>query len=182
MQQDNIGNLYITRAGSDPTLSSIALSFPVDSSTPSFSSALRTFLQLRESSHSCDISLLGWSSPGGSDIGRDVWEGLCSRSAGYEQAPELKEFSGMEDVSIFPQAAIFDIIETESDPLVLQGSPVLTEAAKRAANKPVTVNAERWSSLRAPVLNIQGQEAVSMAKLAVEEYSRYVAALFENFN
>lgn len=156
MQKDSVGNIYIIRQDRDPDLSGIALTFSLDRplSNSSFSAASRTFLDLEQSKTSCDVTLLGWSSPDGRTIGHDVWEGTCAATAGYELAPELREFSGLEDVSSFSLSAIIEVIDTSSDSLVVRGGPVLTEATRRVAHKSVKVETGGPPWRRIPVLSI----------------------------
>ncbi|RDW57629.1 hypothetical protein BP6252_13711 [Coleophoma cylindrospora] len=182
-QQDNIGNIYITRAGSDSELSAIAVTFPLDSSNcwATLSSALQVFLDLESIHTSCDITLLGWSSPHDNPIGHNVWEGAISLAAGYEQAAELKQFASLEDVRNFSLSANFQLLETD-EPLVAKGSPVLIQKLQEAAAGQVKVILESPISKRVPVLSIQGKGAIAVAKLSVEYYSRYVVGLFENFD
>jgi hypothetical protein len=145
------------------------------------SSALQAFLELEKGSSICDITLLGWSSPHGRSVGHDVWEGTVSPEAGYEDAPELKQFSALKDAKTFSLSAIFQLEETEK-PLVARGSPVLMENVQKAAAENVKVEFGGPTSRRALVASIQGKGAASVAKLSVEYYSRYVVGLFENFD
>jgi len=182
-QQDNIGNIYITRAGSDSELSAIAVTLPLDAPNSSFilSSALQVFLELEKSDTSCDVTLLGWSSPRGNSIGHDVWEGTTAPEAGYEQAPELKQFLALEDVRTFSLSANFQFVETE-EPLIAMGSPVLMEKVRKAAAEEVKIAFGGPVSKRAPIASIQGKGAVAVGKLLAEDYSRYIVGLFENFD
>jgi hypothetical protein len=145
------------------------------------SGALRVFLRFEKINTSCDITLVGWSSIKGRSIGQDVWEGSISRDAGYEVAPELKQFLALEDARAFSLSAIFQFAETEKA-LIATGSPVLMEKVRNAAAAEIKVEFRTLVSRRAPVASIQGKGAVSVGKLSVENYSRYVAGLFENFD
>lgn len=188
VQQDNVGNLYITRPGTDPSLSGIALTFPLDdpssSSAPhhSFSGALHTFLELLQTNTKCEICLLGWSSPGQSRIGRDVWEEEVSVDEAYDAFPELKRLNGLHDVLGFGCSALLEISEVKGARLEVRGSPLLAEKARRYLPADGTVGGEGPSSSRCPVLSICGDGAVGVAKGAVVDYSEYVAKLFENFD
>ena len=164
-------------------MGAIALAFHSDTSDSgsTLSGALRVFLELEKVLTSCDIILLGWSSPQGRSIGQDVWEGTIPREAGYEEAPELKQFSALEDVRTFSLSAIFQVRETEKA-LVATGSPILMEKVRKAAVENVKVELPKFVSRRAPVAIIQGKGAVSVGMLSVQYYSRYVAGLFENFD
>ncbi len=70
-KQDYAGNIYMNRPGLDSSLSSIALTFPHDSTSPSgsFESVLRTFLRLQSMKTTTDVALLGLTSPSNSQIG-----------------------------------------------------------------------------------------------------------------
>lgn len=195
VQQDNVGNIYITRPGTDASLSGIALTFPLDaSSSPqhnSFSGAIHTFLELLQTNTKCEICLLGWSSPGNSSVGHDVWEEEYSVEETYEKYPELKIFAGSDDVSAFGCSALLEIVEVKgaaaAAALEVRGSALLAEKASAylpANNGTVggVGGEEGPSSLRCPVLCIRGEGAVGVGKGVVVEYSEYVAKLFENFD
>lgn len=180
-----MGNIYITRQGSDPSLSGIALTFPLDSSPSphnSFSGALHTFLELLQTKTKCELCLLGWSSPGQSKVGQDVWEEEVSVEAAYEEFPELKCFDGRDDVSTFGCSALLEIIEVEGAALEVRGSPLLAEKARSYVPGSGTVGGEGPTSSRCPVVSICGEGAVGVGKRVVVEYSEYVAKLFENFD
>ncbi|KAI9818744.1 MAG: hypothetical protein M1827_007564 [Pycnora praestabilis] len=163
------------------------------STMPSFSGAFNTFLSLQKLDTKCAITLLGWSSPGGSTIGQEVWEGDRTATEGYERFPELEQFKGGEEARGFSLSAIFEVLESAAGsdaPLTVRGSAVLTEATRRAAtahassagNKAVTVESGGYVSKRVPFVTIQGTDAGTLARVTIERYSEYVAALFENFD
>lgn len=165
--QDNVGNIYITRPGTDPSLSGIALTFQLDSpSSPhdSFSGALHTYLDLLPTKTKCDICLLGWSSPRQSSIGRDVWEEEVSVDEAYEQFPELKRLNGLHDVSEFGCSALLEIGEVEGARLEVRGSPLLVEKARIYLPADGSVGGEGPSSSRCPVLSLCGDGAEGVAK------------------
>ncbi|KAL1966257.1 hypothetical protein VTN77DRAFT_4610 [Rasamsonia byssochlamydoides] len=183
-QQDNVGNIYMTRSGRDPELLGLGICFPLDGSTSpgAFEGALRTFLALKNSSFSCDISLIGWSSPAGKPLGHDVWEGEISLEEGTSQAPDLKQFSSMESLSTFGMSALFEIVVAEEPAISIQGSPVLVQKAASAAEGPVKTQSEGRTLLRAPEVRIEGRDAVSVGRTTVELYGKYIAAIFDNFD
>jgi hypothetical protein len=166
----------------------VAIAFSLDfpSQTASLDCALTAFLRLQQRKTKSDITLLGWSSPGGIAIGRDVWEGLYPASAGYDQAPELKAFASMSDAADFAFSAIFEIMDDGSDELAVRGTPVLTTqclvACTNAGLRVVVAGGSPTTSKRVPVASIWGKGAAAAGTVAVEHYSEYVAALFENFD
>jgi hypothetical protein len=187
MQQDNIGNIYITRCGSDLELASIALGFPLDSipAEDTFPGAFKVFQEIAEIKTRCSVTLVGWAAPSSCNLGEEVWDGRISTSVGYARAPELKLFSNLEEPSTFPFSALFQIIEEEQlelDSLTAQGSPVITQRLHLVTSLPLKV--ENGGSLpqRVPFISLRGKSAVSVGKLVVKDYSNYVAALFENFD
>ncbi|KAF6219066.1 hypothetical protein HO133_005610 [Letharia lupina] len=186
--QDDVGNVYITRPGTDPSVCAIALTFPLDSSSSSphdtFSGALHTFLELLHTTTGCDVSLLGWSSLGNSTVGRDVWEEGLSVHEAYEEFPELKAFDGRGDVSAFGCSALLELIEVDGAALVVRGDALLAEKARGylPAHGSVAVAGEGPNSSRCPVVSICGDGAIGVGKKVVIDYSEYVAKLFENFD
>jgi len=179
-EQDNIGNIYITRLGSDTELSAIAVCSAPGSS---ITAALNLFKALLHSQTACNITLVNWSTPFGKarSVGREVWEGMLAAADGYEAAPRLKEFAGLEDAQTFSLSAIFEVGEG-SGQLVASGSPVLTDKVQRAAEGAAKVEFGGVGSKRAPVVRVCGSDAAEVGKVAVEQYSRYIVGLFENFD
>lgn len=194
IQQDNVKNISITRPGTDPSLSGIALTFPLDSSSSSsssssphdsFTGALHTFLELLHTTTKCEVSLLGWSSPAQSTIGRDVWEEDVSAEDAYAAFPVLKESDdARHDVSEFDCAALLEIGEVKGAKLEVRGSPLLVEKARAylPAGYDGTGRGEGLGPGRCPALRVWGDGAVGVGKRVVVDYSEYVAKLFENFD
>jgi hypothetical protein len=140
------------------------------------------FISLEHNMTACDITLLGWSSPRGHPIGRDVWESTLSTSAAYDRAPELKAFMGLPDVGTFDLAAVLRTIEDENEKLVVDGSPVLTEKVQKVVHGGMKMQDCRDGMVNVPNVSLLGKNAVAVSKEVVGLYSRYVAGLFENFD
>lgn len=140
------------------------------------------FFSLEHSETACDVTLLGWSSPRGHPIGRNVWESSLSTSAAYDRAPELKAFMGLPDVGTFDLAAVLRTVEDESEKLVVDGSPVLTEKVRKVVHGRVKMQVCREGVVNVPNVSLWGKNAVAVSKEVVDLYSRYVAGLFENFD
>lgn len=201
LQQDTIGNIYITQSGTDTTLSGIALQFPLDArhgtqthENPQFLSALHVFESLKNAKTACDIVLVGWSSPGGRGIGKAVWEGETTLEGAYSSLPELKQF-GNDGSEAFPNpeevylSAIIEVLEDGkvegSGILEVEGSFVLVDKAKKISGgeaKEKKQHGESPTSNKAPIVRIEGKGAEEIARKLVVDYSRYVAGLFENFD
>ena len=90
----------------------------------------------------------------------------------------------MADVTELPLSAVFEVGVTEDDLLTAQGSPVLVSKVMGASERQVRAQAAAGQSrgARAPAVRIEGSGAASIGAKAVESYSRYVAALFDNFD
>lgn len=143
--------------------------------------AFQSFQKLADSKLACDVILLGWTSPAGELVGRDVWDGSLLVSEAWEKYPDLKSFAGEEDVTIFALSAIFDVQQTEDSGATASGSPVLITAVQKEAPM-VKVKDSTIMSKRAPVVSIRGRDAVEVCAKTVAWYSEYVAALFGNFD
>lgn len=129
----------------------------------------------------CDVVLLGWTSPGGELIGRDVWDRSAQVSDAWQKYPDLQSFAGMEDVSTFSLSAIFDVQTTDDPGATASGAPVLITAVRKEAPS-IKAQESMAMSRRAPVVSIRGQDAVEICAKTVAWYSEYVAALFGNFD
>lgn len=115
-----------------------------------------------------------------------MWEGTIAAETGYEEEPELERFQGLGDVKTFSLSAVFGFVETE-ERLVARGSPVLTEKVRKAAvaesgDWDVDVEFGGPMSRRVPVASVEGKGAVAVGKSTVQQYSRYVVGMFENFD
>lgn len=185
MKQDSIGNIYITKHGSDPDLASIALGFALDSipAKDTVSGALNVFQNIVDSDIRCGLTLVGWSTPSNTEIGKQVWDNQIPTSAGTTKATELKHFSGLKEASNFSFSALFEIIEDDNNPLIISGSPVTTQRVfKLLSGQPCHIEDQDSLPQRAPFVSLRGKAAVSVGTLAVKDYGDYVAALFENFD
>jgi hypothetical protein len=87
----------------------------------------------------------------------------------------------MAGVDKFTVSALFDIANSQSDSLSVQGSPVLVQKATEAASGAMMNKSYVQAPGRAPEVKIEGKVAVSLGITTVGVYNRYVAALFENF-
>ncbi|KAI2634813.1 hypothetical protein GGS26DRAFT_589730 [Hypomontagnella submonticulosa] len=181
--EDNAGNNYITRRGSDSGLAPIAIAFPLDGtlSETSFKSALRVFMLHSKVDLPCDLVLVGWTSMGSRLIGREIWEASATASGLGDTPPGLERFKGMENPQSASVSAIFEIRE-QIGTLRIDGSPVLIDQLRKL----VTVQADFHQSLemgsRAPWISIAGSGAESVACSAIKDYSAYIVALFDNFD
>jgi len=200
-QQDTIGNIYITQPGTDTTLSGIALTFPLDDrpgtqthENPRFSSALHVFESLKNVKSACDVVLIGWSSPGGREIGKAVWEGEMALEDAYSSFAELKQCgdNGSQALPNPEEVYLSAIIEVLYDGrgedggnLEVEGSFVLVDKAKKISGgeaKERKSHHESPTSNKAPILRIEGNGSEEVARKLVVDYSHYVAGLFENFD
>ncbi|KAI1619961.1 hypothetical protein EDD37DRAFT_641543 [Exophiala viscosa] len=184
--QDNAGNIYIVQPGQDSELSAIAIAFPLDEglSPDSFEGAFKTFESLRKVNLGCDITLLGWTSIEGRLVGRDVWDRsgvLFAKPTTASNIPQLEQFSSLPEGSTFPLSAVFEVVEGQAATVRISGSPVLLpKVQKNASGSEASISTRKI--LRAPEVRIEGVSAVDVAAVTVQEYSVYVAALFENFD
>ncbi|KAF2103630.1 hypothetical protein NA57DRAFT_69844 [Rhizodiscina lignyota] len=183
--QDHAGNIYITHAGQDPDLAPIAISFPIDgaNSSNNISSALNVFSQLCNKACACSVTLLGWTSVSGNLLGRDLWAQPTQIEQHRPSNPWLEDFSECRRASEFPLSAIFEIAEDSQGPLKLVGSHILIQRAREnpASNARVEYSISKASSTRAPEIMVKGNDAEKMAQRLIQDYSEYVAAIFDTF-
>lgn len=86
-------------------------------------------------------------------------------------------------VNVVPAfSAVFDVRERDVEALLLEGSPLLVSRAMKYAESLVKPKTAISSNSDTPRLLVEGPMAVSIAIETIREYSRYVAALFENFD
>lgn len=97
-------------------------------------------------------------------------------------SPDLKQFASMPDFATFSMSALFEILETEDPSLKVHGSQILVEKVTSVCNEPLETVIQNQVPSRAPGVNIRGHDAIAAGRLAVKVYSRYVAALFDNFD
>jgi hypothetical protein len=89
---------------------------------------------------------------------------------------------GLPDVGTFDLAAILRTVEDESEKLVVDGSPVLTEKVRKVVHGRVKMQVCWEGVVNVPNVSLWGKNAVAVSKEVVDLYSRYVAGLFENFD
>ena len=144
--------------------------------TGSFSSALTVFKELAEATLSCGVTLLACTpnldesfSGSASSIGMiGYYSGLGSRL--------------IRDEAMSTFSAVFEIQESDQEPLRLEGSSLLVAKAKRyvESGKDGMTGVEKSS--KSMHLRISGPSAQRIAVDTIREYSNYIAALFDNFN
>lgn len=189
-QQDNAGNLYLTRSGRDSQLAAMAIEFPVDEgvSPSTFSSAFRVFSHLASEDLICDITLVGWTCLNGKPIGRDLWQSFTplkmKQHESVAEAPaELDQFASLPNVSDLPLSALFAISENEEQALRISGSPVITSAtAPSTGDNDVQIVPSPSKPRRAPAVEILGRNAERCSRQMIRDYAKYVVALFDNFD
>lgn len=133
----------------------------------------------------CGVFLTGWSSLYKKSLGHDVWLGRSAAEELYSSYPDLKQFAFMTDVAEFSMSATFEIVKSSSNPIHIRGSPVLVEKAQEAANAVIDVSTSSsviTSDSRAPEIWIEGDQAIQLGILAVQIYSGYIQAIFDNFD
>ena len=194
MQQDSVGNIYLTRQGRDPEVPGIAIGFPVDGGCSStiFTSAFRTFSSLAGEDLLCDVILLGWTTLQGKVLGQDIWRSSVSlnewQSAVGQVATPAATISGMDQFqalpspSQFPVSAVFEIAKNGDEAVMASGSPVLVEKARKHSGEDLIVGPSKEKFLRAPELRIEGVRAEEVAHATISDYMHYIAALFDNFD
>jgi hypothetical protein len=88
----------------------------------------------------------------------------------------------MPGADMFRMSALFEIEESQSEPLRVCGSPVLVQKALETAQEEVKSNSQILAPGRAPKVKIEGTGAVLIGAKTVEVYNDYVVALFDNFD
>ncbi|KAI0384445.1 hypothetical protein F5Y04DRAFT_229653 [Hypomontagnella monticulosa] len=181
--EDNAGNTYITRRGQDLGLAPIAIAFPLDGglSETSFASALRVFMLYSEVDLPCDLMLVGWTHMGSRLVGREIWEASATASGLGDTPPELERFKGMESPQGASVSAIFEICE-QAGTLRIEGSPVLIDQTRKLVAVPADFYESTKLGSRAPWISIMGPGAESVSRSAIQNYSAYIVALFDNFD
>lgn len=193
IQQDNLGNIYITRSGREPEIASIALGFPLDGGQDAvlLAGAFTLFSLLGNDDLVCPVTLVGWTSIGKDVVGRRAWHSSAAqlpwiKDAATHDGPKavdgrLDQFSGLPGATEFPLSAIFEIATTKSEKTQLSGAPVLVDKARKHAEGEIEACVQPKAS-RAPELRIEGADAEAVARATICDYSNYVAALFDNFD
>lgn len=183
--------MYVTKPGSDPSLTSIGISAgacPGDASSSqgrwrhslTSAAAAGVLRRLQDEPLLCGVTLIGWEPAGG----RDAWVSAARADKGHvtTTAHDL-------DPASVSFAAIIDVVVDEDDGedeaaggLRIVGSPVLVEQASRIAPPGAVFEARGTTVVRAPEVRIVGQDAERVACALVREYSKYIGALFDNFD
>ncbi|KAI0466922.1 hypothetical protein F4859DRAFT_518543 [Xylaria cf. heliscus] len=187
VEQDCVGNVYLSRMAGDDTLASIAIGFPLDTcnSPRSFTGAFLAFGRLIQEEIPCGVTLMGFTSLHGKDIGLEVWEktitmpGKPSAPIGI---PSFDQFSKYPSPATFTFSAIFQISEATGMPLSLFGSSILVAKVQRFLQGQEGVRVTTQEFHRAPRLKIEGPGAEDVTRKIICAYSEYVVALFNNFD
>jgi hypothetical protein len=180
MIQDDVDVVSVSKAGEDIEIPNIAIFVPLNNDAKgtkcSFSSALTVFKELAGETLPCGVTLLACTSnltdsPSGStsSIG----------TLGYNSGFRSRQL-GDETMSAF--SAVFEIQESDQEPLRLEGSSLLVAKAEKYIESPkeVLIGVEKSSKFK--YLRISGPTAQHIAIDTIREYSNYIAALFDNFN
>lgn len=94
-------------------------------------------------------------------------------------ARQLELFSTLEDPADMSFSAIIDVLNNDTECIELSGSPILVNHARKHARDAVIE--VKGAIVRAPELRVVGKGAEEVAYLLVKDYSKYVGALFDNF-
>lgn len=184
-----MGNIYLTRPGTDPNLPSLGLAFAVDNPDGFVArrGAIKTFLSLqKQTTMPCGISLFGFSSLGGGDIGYQVWSGTATAQDARERYPCLKDFAMFPPVNHYPFSAVISIAKVSNVPTSYCGDLAAEHHMRVVLSsfglEAVPINLNMQISTRAPGLLVHGPAAVTVASAFVLSYSEYVAGMFDNFD
>lgn len=187
-RQDSVGNVYINKYGRDSDLGGIALAFPLDEhkSPQLFVGAFTVFSQLASQDLLCGLTLMGCTSSKEGPIGLEMW--AASTGASVKSSPPspqlglLKQFSSLPSPLEFVFSAVFQVYDTTSEALKLDGSFILMVQAQKCALDLGGVTTHVRDFPRAPRLLIEGRNAETIATESIRGYSQYIAALFDNFD
>ncbi|KAI1088915.1 hypothetical protein F5B19DRAFT_401609 [Rostrohypoxylon terebratum] len=181
LSEDSAGNNYITRPGKFTGIPPIAIAFPLDDSAElQFTSTFRLFLHLSKVQLPCDVMLVGWSSLGLREVGRDIWSTINTKP-NPTIPPELEPFQQRDSPKNFSVSAVFVVAKLEA-PLTISGSPVLMEKVRSLTTDQAYLSESVGDLIRAPNITILGHEAESIACALIKEYGAHVVALFDNFD
>lgn len=161
-QSDAAGDMYVRCEGGDSGLSDLAIACPFDLEygNVSMKSGLAVFSALAHENLACGLALIVHTSGSGNSQGDNYLKDECFTT----------------------YSAVFEVQEFEQEELQLQGNPLLISKAKKHAESGVSINAS-LSRLSKPVfLRIAGPSSEKIAVDTLRDYSRYIAALFENFD
>ncbi|KAI0438677.1 hypothetical protein F4803DRAFT_534202 [Xylaria telfairii] len=187
LDQDCAGNVYLSRTAKDHTIANIAIAFPLDvrDSSRSFTDAVLAFGQLRQEDVACGLTLMGYTSLHGEDVGLEAWENAITipgTSSALSKVPLFDQFSKSPSPSTFAFSAIFRISESTDAPLSLFGSSILIAKAQHFVEGREGVRVGTQEFRRAPRLVVEGLGADEVIRKTVCAYSKYVVALFDNFD
>ncbi|KAI0110761.1 hypothetical protein GGR51DRAFT_75763 [Nemania sp. FL0031] len=184
--QDNMGNVYLSKPGRDPTLANIAIAFPIDThdSSQSFTSAFLTFHRLRQEEVICGVTLMGFTSLQGEAVGLEAWDNSIAipKESTSSRTTILSQFSHLPSPVTFAFSAIFQPSERVDTPLSLSGSLILTLKAQNLIDNAKAWRVRTQEFRRAPRLQVDGSGAEDLTRNVIYAYSEYIAALFDNFD
>ncbi|KAI0448242.1 hypothetical protein F5B21DRAFT_498209 [Xylaria acuta] len=98
LEQDCVGNVYLSRPTRDRTLANMAIAFPIDAhdSSRSFADAFLAFDRLSQEDVLCGVTLMGFTSLHSEDVGLEAWENAITipgRPATLSGIPLFDQFS-----------------------------------------------------------------------------------------
>ncbi|KAI8946311.1 hypothetical protein F4801DRAFT_583547 [Xylaria longipes] len=187
LEQDCVGNVYLSRPTRGHSLANIAIAFPIDAhdSSRPFTDAVLAFDRLSQEDVLCGVTLMGFTSLPGEDVGLEVWENVITipgRPATLSEISPFDQFSKCPSPTTFAFSAIFQISESAEAPLSLFGSSILTAKAQEFVEDQEGVRVGTQEFRRAPRLKVEGPDAEKMTRKIICAYSEYVVALFDNFD
>ena len=177
MEVDNEGSIKIRRPGRDDDLAdiAIALNLGCNNSRASQESALGVFSALCDELLRAGVALVGYVS------GLSQANDSGTASDKPDDQKSVFETSLLQEAIFSSYSAVLEVLQTDREPLRLTGSPLLVSRAKKHAQPPLSV-ITTLSRVKMPWLRIQGPSAQQVALDTIRDYSKYVAALFENFD
>lgn len=187
-QQNKEGNVSVKIPGRDPSLSAIAVRFPLDDSENPANSktSLSVLLNQFGSGLSCDVFLLGWLTSKHETFALEAAQAPSDNNPIRLQ--EIESFVKTADLVELPLSAIIDVWSgvEEGNTLLLHGSPVLADKAEglaREVNESIVPNVRLDYTVRmAPLLHVEGKEALEVGFRLMKRYMDYVVTLFDNFD
>ncbi|KAK5637373.1 hypothetical protein RRF57_013085 [Xylaria bambusicola] len=185
-EQDSAGNVYLSRPSNDDTLANIAIAFPIDAQDSSrwFKSAFSAFDLLGQDDVHCGVTLMGFTSLRGENVGLQAWENAVAipgKPAAPSTVPLLDQFSNSPSPTTFPFSAIFQPSESTDVYLSLTGNSILIAKAEKALGDQEGLRVCTQEFRRAPRLQVEGLGAAEVTRKLICAYSEYVVALFDNF-
>ncbi|KAI1314136.1 hypothetical protein F5Y03DRAFT_336230 [Xylaria venustula] len=186
-EQDSAGNVYLTRPSNDDTIANIAIAFPTDANDTSrgLADAFSTFDLLGEDDVLCGVTLMGFTSLRGEDLGLETWENAIAipgKPEALSRLPLLDQFAEYPSPTTFPFSAIFQVSESAEARLSLVGSSLLIAKAQKMLGDRESRRVRTQEFRRAPRLRVEGPGAAEVSRRMICAYSDYVVALFDNFD